>query len=91
VWEDLIQCLGSLCQGRGHYFNSISNMILNISLCYLPSLDAEGFKEVCSQVAKPMKKAVRKTVEEAVFLVRTLVGILNIVMLTCLSHISLVT
>jgi hypothetical protein len=33
------------------------------------SLDAEGFEEVCSQVAKPMKKAVRKTVEEAVFLV----------------------
>ena len=33
------------------------------------SLDAEGFEEVCSQVAKPMKKAVRKTVEEALFLV----------------------
>ena len=33
-------------------------------------MDAEGFKDVCAKVAKPMKKAVRKTVEEAVFLVR---------------------
>jgi hypothetical protein len=33
------------------------------------SLDADRLEEVCVQVAEPMKKAVRKTMEEAVFLV----------------------
>ncbi len=34
------------------------------------SLDATELDDVCVSLAKPMKKAVRKTVEEAVFLVR---------------------
>ncbi len=34
------------------------------------SLDKADMEDVCVQMAKPMKKAVRKTVEEAVFLVR---------------------
>ncbi len=38
----------------------------------LISLDADGLEEVCFQIAKPMKKAVRKTMEEAVFLVSNL-------------------
>ena len=36
----------------------------------LRSLDATELDDVCVSLAKPMKKAVRKTVEEAVFLVR---------------------
>jgi hypothetical protein len=34
------------------------------------SLDASQLDDVCVALAKPMKKAVRKTVEEAVFLLR---------------------
>jgi hypothetical protein len=36
---------------------------------HLRSLDATQLDNVCVSLAKPMKKAVRKTVEEAVFLV----------------------
>ncbi len=59
-----------LGKSMSRYYFIFVHDYYNLTLFHFLSLNAEGLQEVCAQVAKPMKKAVRKTVEEAVFLVR---------------------